>query len=133
MARFGMIGPSYASQSLTADCQITKNWYPEAIESSMGKAAMALYPTPGTSFFTFFLSGGPIRAQLEINGRAFAITGNYFVEIFANGTFAGIAPVTDDNLPASMVASPQQILIASGGALYVYWLDNMVVGTTPPR
>jgi hypothetical protein len=123
MSRFGLIGPSYQSQSLVADCQLTRNWYPEIIENQ-GKSAMALYPTPGTSVFVTLPGGGPIRAQLEINGRYFAVSGTNFCEVFANATFNVIAQVTNDLLPASMVASPQQLLITSGGNLYVYQLQT---------
>src|ERR1700704_3732764 len=114
MSRFGLIGPSYASQSLVADCQVTRNFYVEAIESQSGKSAMALYGTPGTSL-KYALPGAPVRAQLEINGRYFAISGTNFCEGFADGTFNVIAQVANDLLPASMVASPQQLLMAAGG------------------
>jgi hypothetical protein len=132
MARYGLIGPSYASQSLNADCQVTKNWYVEQLESPYGKSAMALYPTPGTQTFVT-LPGQPVRGngELEINGRAFAVSGPNFCEVFSNGTFNVIAQVLNDLLPVSMVASPQQLLLASGGNLYVYWLQTVTGGTNP--
>lgn len=91
---------------------------------------MVLYPTPGTSIFAA-LPGSPLRGQLEINGRYFAVSGTNFCEVFANGTKNIVAQVINDLLPVSMVASPQQLLIASGGALYVYWLQTTVGGTNP--
>ena len=78
MARFGLIGPSYQSQSLTADCQVTRNWYVEQLEQPNGKSAYALYPTPGKSLFAT-LPGQPARGQIEINGRYFAVGGTAFV------------------------------------------------------
>src|SRR5258708_23825860 len=125
MGRFGLIGPSYASQSLVADCQRTINFYVEVIESQSGKSAMALYGTPGTSL-KYALPSAPIRAELEINGRYFVISGTNFCECFANGSFIVIAQVANDLLPASMVASPQQLLIAAAGNLYVYQLQTQV-------
>src|SRR6266403_2896646 len=130
MARFGLIGPSYRSQSLTADCQMTMNFYPEILEQTYGKAAMVLYPTPGTKVFAT-LPGAPNRGVIEINGRAFSVSGTNFCEVFANGTSNTIAQVSNDLLPASMVASPQQLLIASGGNLYVYWLQTTIGGSNP--
>lgn len=121
MARFGLIGPSYSSQALNADCQTTMNWYPEIIESGIGKSSMALYPTPGTKLFVA-LPNGPVRKLLEINGRTFFVAGPNFGEIFANGTNAVYFAVANDTLPCTMAASPQQVLIASGGSLYVYQL-----------
>lgn len=92
---------------------------------------MALYPTPGTQKFVT-LPGAPVRGQLEINGREFAVSGTNFCEIFANKTFNVIAQIANDLLPVSMVASPQQLLIASGGNLYVYQLQTqagVAIGT----
>ena len=51
MPRFGLVGPSYASQSSNADAQATINWYNEQIESGAGNAPLVLYPTPGTQVF----------------------------------------------------------------------------------
>ena len=102
------------------------NWYTETIETPYGKSAMALYPCPGTSLFCTLPGGGPVRGQLEINGLAFALSSSNFCQVFPNGTFTVIKGglVPNDNLPVSMVASPQQILIASAGSLYVYQLQS---------
>jgi hypothetical protein len=130
MARFGLIGPSYSSQSLNADCQVTMNWYTEILEQVNGKSAMVLYPTPGESVFAA-LPGQPVRGQCEINGRAFAVSGTNFCEVFANGTFSVIAQTGNDLSNVYMVASPQQLVIVSAGNLYVYWLQTTTGGTNP--
>lgn len=44
MVTFPLLGGSYTSQSVNAECQLTKNWYPERVETD-GK--VVLYPTPG--------------------------------------------------------------------------------------
>jgi hypothetical protein len=85
---------------------------------------MALYPTPGTSLFCTLPGDGPVRGQIEINGLAFAVSKSNFCQVFPNGTFNVIAQVANDNLPVSMVASPQQLLIASAGSLYVYQIQG---------
>lgn len=131
MARFGLIGPSYRSQSLNADCQMTMGWYVEQIESTYGKSALALYPTPGQKLFATIPASTSVRGQLEINGREFAVGGTNFCEVLANGTVNVIAQVANDLLPVSMVASPQQLLLASGGNLYVYWLQTTIGGSNP--
>ena len=79
MARFGLIGGNYKSQSPNADCEQTVNWYPEKIESPDGKSAMALYPCPGISLFAS-LTDAPIRAFLLINGRMFTIAGGTTID-----------------------------------------------------
>lgn len=116
------------------------NWYPEFIESQTGKTSMALYPCPGENLFATVAGGGPGRQGLEINGRSFAIIGTNFVEILQNATVNIIGQVANDLLQASMVASPQQVLIAAGGNLYVYQLQTQpntngtvtVPGNPPP-
>jgi hypothetical protein len=79
MARFGFVGGSYTSQSKIADCQAVMNWYPETIESGVGNSSMALYPTPGLTLFAQI--AGPIRGELAINGRMFAVGGGNLYEI----------------------------------------------------
>ena len=51
MGKIPLIGPSYSSQSVNSDCQITMNLYPEVIESGMGNNQIVLYPSPGTKLF----------------------------------------------------------------------------------
>ena len=51
MAKFALIGPSYTSQSVNADCQSTINLYPEVIESGAGNSQIVLYPSPGLKSF----------------------------------------------------------------------------------
>src|SRR5690242_4130845 len=70
LVRIPLVGPSYQSQSLAADCQRTVNWYPESIESGDGKSRIALYPTPGLKYFTLpNVSAGPTNGP---NGGLFS-------------------------------------------------------------
>src|SRR6266704_3234244 len=50
--RFGLVGPSYESQSPNLDAQATINFYVEQDESGAGNAPIALMPTPGIQSFT---------------------------------------------------------------------------------
>jgi hypothetical protein len=84
----GFIGSSYQSQSPIADVERTMNLYIEQLESAGAKARLALYPTPG---FQRFITAGQItdvntRALFAENGRAFAVVGAGFYELFANGS-----------------------------------------------
>lgn len=128
MARFGFVGPTYASQSLNADAQRTINWYPESIESGQGKSALAMYPTPGLALFATLVAGAPVggvRGAIAMNGRVFFAAGTLFAEVNAAGQLvAGHSGVIlNDGLPVSMAASPKQIFLASGGTAYVYDLN----------
>lgn len=49
--RFGLVGPSYTNQALSADAQQTINWYVEVDESGAGNAPVILLPTPGLKPF----------------------------------------------------------------------------------
>jgi hypothetical protein len=51
IAKFALIGASYTSQSVNADCQSTINLYPEVIESGAGNSQIVLYPSPGLKSF----------------------------------------------------------------------------------
>lgn len=120
--RFGLIGPSYTSQSVNADAQSTINWYPEIIESQSGNAPIVLYPTPGTKTFIDLAPGAhtSVRGTFTVVGRTFAAQGANFVEIFKDGSGLVQGNVANDSLPVTFAASPQQLLIAAGGVAYVF-------------
>lgn len=131
MARFGFIGPSYASQSPNADAERTMNFYTEVIESQQGKSAMALYPTPGL-ILAYALGTDPIRGQYSVNGRTFAVAGTFLYELMANGSFNNRGNVGTDGMPISMVGGPNQLLVSSAGVAYVLNLQtNALVPLNP--
>ncbi len=127
--KFGFVGPSYSSQSLNAECQECINWYPEMIESRMGKNVAALYPTPGLKLFTT-LGGSSIRGLFSIwntpfaepEPRLFAISGSTLYRIFPDGSNAvwDTTVFADDGLPVSVAYDSEtpQGLIISGGTAY---------------
>jgi hypothetical protein len=123
--KFGFVGPSYSSQSLNADCQRCVNWYPEMIESRMGKNVAALYPTPGLDLFSA-LVGPSVRALAVVwpTGdaveRVFAVSGAVFYELFSDGSNQVRGAVSVDSIPASIAASQSQLVIISGGTAYSY-------------
>lgn len=131
MARFGFVGPSYVSQSVNADCQRCVNWYPEADESGAGKSSLVLYPTPGLRL-AYQLSGPSVRGFCIINSRVFSISGTTLYELFSNGTNVSRGTVVSDGQMASMAASTTQLLIASGGNVYVLTLATNILTQIPP-
>lgn len=79
MPKFPLIGPSYTSQSVNADCQTTMNLYPEVIESGAGNNQIVLYPAPGTKQFVELNPSPPPPAHLNpeiINANLFAPFGS---------------------------------------------------------
>ena len=129
MARFDFCGGSYTAQAVNADCQRCVNFYPEVNESGSGRSKMALMPTPGLAQIAS-LEAAP-RGQLEYNGRLFVVAGTKLYEITqtASGTgvpitvtataLNGTIPLANDGLPASLAANQTQLLIASGGSVYL--------------
>lgn len=128
MSRFGFCGGSYTLQNIEADCQKCLNLYPETDESGLGKSAVVMNQTPGLKVFAS-VAGQQVRGEWTINARSFAVIDAQLFEIFSNGSLTPIGAVNNDNNPASMVATAQQLAVASGGFLYVYYLQ--AVGTTP--
>lgn len=124
--RFGFIGGSYTSQSITAECQRCVNLYPESIESQAGASAMALYCTPGLKLFVD-LHGDQVRGQFTINGRDFAVVDATLYEILANGTGNALGNVGNDGTQVSFAVCPQQLLIESVGNLYAYQLVTQTI------
>ncbi len=130
MSRFGLIGGSYTSQSVNADSEMTMNWYPETIEAN-GNSQMALYNTPGLSLFCD-LTGVAVLGLITFNGRTFGVTGTTFWEIFADGTKVNRGTIAADLNLVSMVAGPNQVLIASAGIPYVFNLTTNVLTAVNP-
>ena len=127
IARFGLPGPTYQSQSLNSDAQKCVNFYPETDESGYGKTPVSMYGTPGFTLFSA-LGGISVRGEISIASsptslaRMFAISGAVFYEIFIDGTFTirnPVNPFPGTGL-ASMAASPTQILIIDGGQAFCY-------------
>jgi len=74
MSRFGLIGPSYAAQSLNADAQATINMYVEQNESGAANAPLSLLPTPGTKLYVDLQTGGELDGAVTATGTAAGVT-----------------------------------------------------------
>lgn len=134
MPRFGLCGPFYTPQSISADSQLTINLYPEIVASGSGKSNLTLYGTPGLRVFAR-LPERPVRAMITIprsyptRDRMFAIGGSQFCEITWDGvaieaTVAIRGVVANDGFPAYMAFNGQEIAIASGQGLYMFNIDT---------
>lgn len=129
MARFGLVGPSYRSRSILADCQTCMNLYLEAIESGQGKSAAALYQRGGLNKL-YDLGQAGVRGSITAQGRTFEVAGTTLWELLPPTSKAGDAgtnrinrgQVVSDGQPVSMASGPTQVLIASAGNLYCYQL-----------
>lgn len=131
-----LVGPSYASQSLNSDCQVCMNFYPERIESDEGKSRMALYRVPGLRRFGALPAMANVRELLFFNGRLFAIAEQLFAssaqilfEVFSDGTSInrGTLGNVGGNKPSMATNNANQMVIASGGKLFLYALNTNVL------
>ncbi len=135
MARFALVGPSYTSQSVTADAQKCLNFYPEQLDTN-SKSSMALYPTAGLSFPVWGLAGPSVRGMITADNRLFAVSGGILYELFAAGPINLLANIANDNKPVSMaiadlnptsVVAKPQLAVVSAGILYVVDLNTNTV------
>jgi len=118
MQPFDLVGPSYTSQSPNLADQLTIGWYVESSEGE-GQAPAALYPTPGTAVFCD-LTDTPIRGEITVNDRTFVAAGAHFYEVFSDGTFHLYGNIVNDGNLVSMAGGATQLLVASGGQVYVF-------------
>ncbi len=123
-----LAGPSNVLRSLNADCERTINLYAESTAPGNSKVPLYLVGTPGLRPFAQ-VNDSPGNFLFYQDGRAFAIVGTTFAELFADqttrarGTVAAPTPM----LPATIVSNGSaggQLLIVSGGRGYVFSLTT---------
>lgn len=137
MARIGICGASYQSQSPTNDAEDLVNWYLEQSESPAAKSAFTLLPSPGTKTFAT-LADAPGRGGIAFipnnaaTERVFAVGGSTLFEILADGTKQNLGNIGNDALPCSFAYNQAaQLLITSAGVLYCFNLDTNALGAVP--
>jgi hypothetical protein len=146
MARFdAFLGPFNTSISPNIQSELTMNWIPErnAVPvNEMGTGVTdknircSLIRTPGLATFCNLTPHVPVRCLFPGEKRLFAVSGDHFFELFADGHYvdrsvpgftgaSGSGPaggaIGNDGRPAQCFANGNQVLIISAGAAY---LDN---------
>jgi hypothetical protein len=142
MANFGFCGPTYQSQSPNVNAERAINLYPEAVDSSAGKRMSMLY-TPGLQLFAN-LGSSAVLGQFSCRPNG-AITDRLFVvvqsginqllfELFENGTFVNRGTLNAPTSPVTMVHNGTQLLICTGGQVWVMNLatNALALAATPP-
>ena len=116
-----LIGPTYTPSAYSVECQITKNWYTEKVESGRGKSPYALLRTPGRKVFSDpGLGLATVRRMFALDGHLYAAVGDRYREVFADGTVNIFAThIGDDGLPAYIAGNPTQQFIVSAGNGYI--------------
>src|SRR4030095_7350588 len=99
----GFVGASDALAARTVNAERTINWYPE-IATGTPKSKTWLAPTPGLRPFVV-LGAGPVRALFAEEGRALAVGGGDFSEVFASQTMVYRGAVGLDSRPATICSN----------------------------
>lgn len=120
------VGGSFPARSPVWNSERTVNWLVEAADGGTPKTKDYLIGTP--AIFPFVGAGtGPVRALFFQDGRAFAVSGSYFLEFYATHTAVARGIVTSDGRPATITSNGQagsQIFVVSGGDGYIFNLDD---------
>ena len=119
----GFVSATYPARSYAVSADRIVNWYPEIVESHLGKSVINYYPTPGLLLVADCSALGAGRAAFALDGRQWAVIGNVLVEFHADGTFEQYPGLADDGAPAFIVANaktPPQLMIGSGNHGYIF-------------
>lgn len=139
MARIpGFVGPSNTLHSVNADAEDTINWMYEPTSPGGSNYQDWMPPTPGLRPWLTITSASPVRGLFEQDGRAWAVIGGEFREVFATtpptSTLYGMVAV-DGNPPTicSNGTAGHQLFITSGGNGYIFdTIANTLVQITDP-
>lgn len=122
----GFIGPSYGGSSPNVAVETLFNWYTQRVEAAEPQQVV-YYPRPGLRV-AYTLADFPLRALFSQDGRCFAVSGQSFYELFADGTSTlRSAILASSSTPATVNSNGtagHQLYITSGGLGYIYDLNT---------
>lgn len=121
----GVVGGSDLLRSSRASTARSINWYPESIRGDGTKVSKWLRPTPGMEpeYTVDEPAGAVVRGEFQQDGRAWAVIGTSFYELFSGGTSTNYGTVADDGGMASICSNGSagsQLLIIAGLQGYVF-------------
>lgn len=122
----GFIGGASEAASVRAAAQVCRNWYLDVVDAEGEPSRRLLTPTPGLSLFLTF-PVGPVRELFAQDDRCFAVSGDRFYELYANGTSTERGTLERTGSPASICSNGTagfQVLVVSGGAGYIFRLNT---------
>jgi hypothetical protein len=120
----GFCGGTYQGRALALDAERAQNCFPERSESqgAASKARFGMLSKPGKKVFATLAGAASVKAECQINGRAFAVAGGSFWEVKSDGSAINYGPVGDQR--AQLEPSQSQVLILVAGAGYVFKLAD---------
>jgi len=119
----GFVGPTYALDARTFDCQRSVNLYPIVSEVGTSKSVTSLISAPGYELFAE-VGGGPIRGSKTVSsGRAFVVSGFDLYEINEDGTGTVKGTLLTTISRVSMDENGTQLMLVDGTYGYIYDMD----------
>lgn len=119
MPTIPFVGPTYQMEAVSFDHQRSVNLFPILSESGLSSSPAALRSTPGLSTF-IDVGGGPHRAAIESDGRAFVVSGDGFYEIFEDQTSTLHGTLNTFTSNCQIADNPTQIMITDGTDGYIF-------------
>jgi hypothetical protein len=131
MPPFGFCGPCGTSRAASSDVEDLWDMYVEVGEAPGTKSKFQLIQRPGKKIFATLATSG-IRGHYTTNQgttaeRFFAVSGNTLYELTSAAVATSRGTVANDSLPVSFAFNGTQLLIASGGILYLFTLATNVL------
>ena len=128
MPDFGFVGASYTAPSIYQDDQECINWRPEIdpTKTQDTRGVIALYPTPGLTFFTNLQPNQAVRALRTISSggsQLIAVCGQYVFAIAYNGESAIIGQLLTTTGPVSITDNGVYVYIVDGANRYSWLID----------
>ncbi len=133
----GFVGPTNVLSSTNLDGEDLINWYVDPAAPGQGKGVVELSPTPGCRpWLGLSLTSGPCRALFQQDGRAWAVGGSYFSEIYPSQTSTAIGSLGADGRPATIASNSSlaghQLAISSTNTIWIFDLiANTLVDAMP--
>ncbi len=130
---------SYRTRSTTSDAELCINLFPEAVVSPVNAKRSALYGTPGLDFLVTATGKTVCRGIFSQDETTLAVIQDtvYRLDVDAASLTPLSGTVSNDGAPVSMCSNGrggEQVLIVSGGEVYVYDILTMTLSsaiTTP--
>jgi len=109
----GFVSVTYPARSFAVSVDRLVNFFPEVVESKLGKSAIYYLPTPGLLLVHDASALGAGRGMFALDGRQFAVIGKWLVEFGPYGSYTQYpnawdvpqAFLEDDGKPVTIVAN----------------------------
>jgi len=118
----GFIGGAYKGRSVYQNAQTCVNLFP--ISDPTGKNITALVGTPGLKIYAEYSISAPVRALMHVDSVVYAVIGDTFVEVAADGTITDRGTVETSTGIVEWAYNGTQIMLVDGTYGYIYTIST---------